>query len=62
MTDNLKREYLEDGNNINLTESWEVRYWTQKLKVSEEKLINVVGKVGVNSVDVENYLKKPVTV
>ena len=57
MTDNLKRECLEDEDNINLTQSWEVRYWTQKLKVSEEKLINVVGKVGVNSVDVENYLK-----
>lgn len=36
MSDDLTRRKPEDQNKINIKQQWELDYWTQDLKVSEE--------------------------
>jgi hypothetical protein len=36
----------QDRERINMGEDYEVRYWTEKFKVSEDELRDAVGKVG----------------
>ena len=56
--DNLKEKGPQDRTRIAFNESWEVKYWTETLNVSKEKLKEAINKVG-NSVDkVKEYLKK----
>jgi hypothetical protein len=46
MADNLKMKGAPDRSHINVHESWEVKYWTKHLGVSEERLRAAVEKVG----------------
>jgi hypothetical protein len=57
MADNLQDRGAQDRTRININEDHEVRYWTEKLGVSEEKLIAAVTIVGVSAEAVEKYLK-----
>jgi hypothetical protein len=46
MADNLQSAGPQDRSRINVNEEWEVRYWTQELGVSKEKLAEIVKEVG----------------
>lgn len=58
MPDDLTRKKPEDPTKINLNQSWEIKYWTNKLGVSEQQLRNAVRAVGSLVVDVKRYLKR----
>ena len=49
----------QDRARINVNEDHEVRYWTQALKVSEEKLREAVAAVGVSADAARQQLGKP---
>ena len=51
-------EHAADRKRINVHQSHEVRYWTQSLGVSEERLKDVVQKVGPMVDDVQQELGK----
>ena len=48
-----------DRTRINVNDEDEVRYWSEKLGTSKEKLIRAVETVGSNATAVEAYLKRP---
>lgn len=52
MADNLHHTGPQDRSRINVNEEWEVRYWTEELGVSKERLAELVREVGpsVNAV------------
>lgn len=56
MTDQKKRGRSIDRERIALGEEHEVRHWTQRLGISEERLRAAVGKVGNIAYDVRAYL------
>lgn len=58
MSDNLQRRKPEDPKKINLSQSWEVDFWTKNLGVSEAKLRRAVSAVGVMVSDVKTWLAK----
>jgi hypothetical protein len=58
MSDDKNKRGPADRARINITESYEVQYWSEKFGISPETLRNAVNKVGVMSADVEAYLKK----
>ncbi|AZO82023.1 MULTISPECIES: DUF3606 domain-containing protein [unclassified Bosea (in: a-proteobacteria)] len=48
----------QDRSRINLSEEYEVRYWTQKLGVSKAELEKAVAKAGVSATEVARQLGK----
>jgi hypothetical protein len=58
MADDLKRRQPEDATRVNVNESWEVKYWTNRFGVTETKLRQAVNAVGVSASKVEAWLKK----
>ncbi len=56
MPDNLKRRRPLDSSRINLNQSYEVGFWTQRLKVSEDELRRAVEAVGTSVEAVTNWL------
>lgn len=56
MADDLKMKGAPDRSHINLGESWEVKYWTKHLGVSEEQLRAAVEKVGNSAAAVRKEL------
>jgi 3-oxoacyl-[acyl-carrier-protein] synthase III len=44
--DNLVKKGQPDRSRINLSENYEVKYWTKHLGVSREDLVKAVEKVG----------------
>jgi len=58
MSDNLKIKKTLDATKVNIHESWELTYWSKKFGISENKLIEIVKKVGVQVKDIEKYLGK----
>jgi hypothetical protein len=48
MADNLQSAGPQDRWQINVHEEWEVRYWTQELGVSKERLNEIVREVGTS--------------
>jgi hypothetical protein len=50
MSDDLRERVLQDAGRINLSEEWEVRYWTKSLGVGREELERLVRQRG-NSAD-----------
>lgn len=50
MTDDKTDRGPQDRSRISLSEDYEVRYWTEALGISRERLEEVVGRVG-NSAD-----------
>lgn len=58
MSDDLTNRGAQDRARISLSEPHEVRYWTEKLGISEEKLKQLVDEVGHSAEAVRNRLKE----
>ncbi|WP_313696931.1 DUF3606 domain-containing protein [Achromobacter sp.] len=58
MSDDLSKRGPEDRSRINVNEPHELRYWTQALGVSEEKLRDAVKAVGPSATAVREHLRK----
>ena len=56
MADNLSERGAGDRARINIEQPYEVRYWSQKLGVTEEELRRVVEQVGPMAHRVEERL------
>jgi Protein of unknown function (DUF3606) len=54
--DNLTKRDTPDRSKINMHESWEVKYWTRELGVSQAELQKVVDKVGNSAATVRKEL------
>ena len=58
MADNLQTAGPQDRSRINVHEEWELRYWTQELGVSKERLAELVKEVGPTVAAVRQRLIK----
>ena len=58
MADNLQERGPADRSRINLSERWELSYWTKELGVSEEVLRRAVEKAGSSVSAVRKELGK----
>ena len=58
MSDDKSKRGPQDRSRINLNEDYEVKYWSQKFGVSEERLREAVHKVGTSPEAVEKELKR----
>jgi len=58
MSDNPNIRGGQDRTRINPEQDYEVRYWTEKFKVSEQQLREATKAVGNSAEKVEEYLKK----
>ena len=58
MADNLQSAGPQDRSRINVHEDWELRYWTQELGVSKERLAELVKEVGPSVSAVRQRLSK----
>lgn len=58
MSDNLNIKRPQDPTKVNVHESWELEYWSQKFGVSPAKLKEAVSKAGIMVVNVKKYLGK----
>jgi hypothetical protein len=58
MSDNKSKVSQQDRSRINMSEDYEVRYWTETLGVSKEQLQATVKKVGSTAEAVRKALKK----
>ena len=56
MPDNLRRKAPEDATKINFGQPYEVAYWCEKFKCTEEQLWEAVSAVGVSVREVKQYL------
>lgn len=56
MSDDKTNRGPADASRINLSEDYEVRYWTRALGVSEEVLSEAVAAAGDNAEKVRAYL------
>jgi hypothetical protein len=57
MNDDLSKKGMQDRTRINTSEDHEVRYWSEKFGVSQERLKAAVQKVGNSVSAVEKELK-----
>ena len=60
MADNKKVIWKPGKDRINLSEDYEVQYWSAKFNTTKEKLKKAVKEAGDNAKDVEQLLKKGV--
>lgn len=58
MPDDLRKKRPIDAEKINLSQKWEIDYWTENLHITESKLREAISKVGPYVSDVKEYLKK----
>ncbi|MDM0108832.1 DUF3606 domain-containing protein [Variovorax sp. J22R24] len=58
MADDLGNRGVQDRSRININESHEVRYWTQRFGVTEEDLRKAVAEVGVSVDQIAEHLGK----
>lgn len=56
--DNKNNVGGQDRKRINVNQDYELRDWSNKFGVSEDKLKEAVNAVGTYADDVESYLKK----
>ncbi len=57
MADNLDRKNPQDSSRINIHEPYELKWWSEELKISKEELIAVVERVGTSAESVKEELK-----
>ena len=57
MSDDLSKKGMQDRTRINTSEDYEVRYWSEKFGVSQDRLKAAVQKVGNSVSAVEKELK-----
>ena len=58
MPDNLNRRRPEDPRKINVSQPWEIQYWSDVLGCTPDKLRRAVNAVGPMVSDVERWLKQ----
>lgn len=58
MADDRTQAGPQDRTRINVHEDYELRYWSEKFGVSQDKLKEAVAAVGVSASAVESHLKK----
>jgi hypothetical protein len=58
MADDTGQRGPQDRSRINPNEPWELRYWSEKLGVSSERLRAAVQQVGPSVEKVEQYLEQ----
>ena len=58
MSDDKSKPGGSDRTRINVNESYELRDWSNKFKVTPDELKAAVKSVGTSAKDVEEYLKK----
>jgi len=58
MSDDLNNQRSPDNQLINMNQEYEIRYWTQKFKVSREDLQRAVNAAGPRAAAVEQHLRK----
>lgn len=58
MPDDKHKSSPQDGKRINLSEDYEVRYWTNELGVSKERLTELVRQHGNSAEKVRQALGK----
>lgn len=58
MSDNKSKTGSPDRDRINLSEDYEVQYWTKELGISEKELRDVIQAVGNTSRAVREHLGK----
>ncbi|HSD06228.1 DUF3606 domain-containing protein [Flavobacterium sp.] len=56
--DNKSKTGKSDDSRINVNESYELQYWSEKLNVSRDQLRNAVQAVGPDVNEVTQYLKQ----
>ena len=56
--DDKTKKGPQDASRVNVNESWELQYWTQRLGVTAEQLRTAVKAVGPMVKDVETQLKR----
>ena len=56
--DDLQKKGSEDRSKINMSEDYEVKYWTRELGVSKEQLQKAVDKVGNSAAAVRKELAR----
>ena len=56
--DNKDKRGPADRAKINLSEEYEVRYWTEALGVNADRLREIVGRVGSSAEAVRQHLNK----
>jgi hypothetical protein len=57
MSDDRSKKGLQDRTRINTNEDYELRYWSEKFGVSQDRLKAAVRKVGNSVAAVEKELK-----
>lgn len=57
MSDDLGKKPL-DATRVNVSESWELDYWSKKFGVTKERLKEAVKAVGTSAAEVQKYLGK----
>ena len=57
MSDSNSQKEPREGSEININEETEVRYWTQKLDCSRERLFKAVDTVGSSVEKVKEFLR-----
>jgi len=60
MPDNLNDRGPRDRTRINVSEDWELRYWTKELGVSEQRLRELVKQHGASADSIRRVLGKKV--
>jgi hypothetical protein len=58
MSDDTSKRGPADRQRVNVNEDYEVRYWTEKWNVTEERLRQAVAAAGVMADDVEAWLRR----
>lgn len=58
MADDKTKRGPADSSRINLSEDYEVAYWTKALGITKEKLTEAVKEAGSSAKAVRDYLKK----
>jgi hypothetical protein len=54
--DDKSKTRPQDSSRVNISEDYEVQYWSEKFKVSPDRLKQAVQKVGAMAKDVEREL------
>jgi hypothetical protein len=58
MSDNLNNRGPQDRSRINLSEEWEVAYWTRELGLTREELEQAVQNAGNSVAAVRQHLQR----
>lgn len=56
--DNKSKTGKSDDSRINVNESYELQYWSEKFNISRDQLKEAVKKAGTLVTDVEKHLKQ----